>query len=118
VVVELLVDPADPLDVPPSVLSVTSVVQAPRTTITADAAAQPVIFFIVNLLAMGYVKLLRVRLLRCCARPVPPPMMGRVYLTIVSGESNCRRCAAIRQRSPLPFTGDSTSSVPPRFRRC
>jgi len=57
----LPVEPADPLDVPPSLVSVTSVVHAPRTTITADATAQPVIFFIVYLLAMGYFKLLRVR---------------------------------------------------------
>jgi hypothetical protein len=50
------VEPAVPLDAPPSVLSVVSVVHAPRTTITADAHAQPVIFFIVSLLAMGYFK--------------------------------------------------------------
>jgi len=119
--VEELVEPADPLDVPPSLVSVVSVVQAaPRTTMTADAAAQPVIFFIVSLLAMGYFKLLRVRRTPVLRPPLhpPPAMMARVYLTIVSDESNCRRRAAIRQRSPLPFTGDSTRSVPPPFRRC
>src|SRR5437868_11832526 len=119
--VEELVEPADPLDVPPSLVSVVSVVHAaPRTTITADANAQPVIFVIVSLLAMGYFKLLRVRrtpVLRTPSYP-PPAMMARVYLTIVSDESNCRRAAAIRQRSPLPFTGDSTRSVPPPFMRC
>jgi len=118
-VVEEPAEPAEPLDGPPSLLAVVSVVHAPRTTITADANAQPVTLFIVSLLAMGYFKLPAMR----DAPVLRPPsstarMMGRVYLTIVSDESNCRLRAAIRQRSPLPFTGDSTSTIPPRFRRC
>jgi hypothetical protein len=59
-VVELveLVGPAAPdvvLLVPPSPLSEVSVVHAPSTAITADAA-QIVMFFIVSLLAIGYAK--------------------------------------------------------------
>src|SRR5260370_36588476 len=64
---------------------------------------------------MGYFKLLRVRRtpsLRPPSHP-PPAMMARVYLTIVSDDSNCRRRAAIRQRSPLPFTRGFDEVGPP-----
>src|SRR5205823_6664962 len=60
--VVLLVDPAAPevvevVVLPPSeVLSVVSVVHAPRIATTADAAAQLLMFIIVSLLANVYVK--------------------------------------------------------------
>src|SRR5439155_12129073 len=60
--VVLLVEPAAPdvVDVvtllPSEPLSVVSVVHAPRTKITADAAAQVSMFFIVSLLAIVYFK--------------------------------------------------------------
>src|SRR5689334_16342165 len=97
--VVLLVDPAAPevvevVVVPPSeVLSVVSVVHAPRIATTADAAAQLLMFIIVSLLAIVYVKprdaSAPVRTRHPCSihRPSTEP---RVYLVFRSSESNCR----------------------------
>ena len=60
--------------------SVTSTLHAPRIPITKDAAAQPVMFFIVSLLAIGYSKKLKHAPRSGAgprdARSLPPPCEG------------------------------------------